>query len=197
MQYYNQKIKGKSVVILLFILLVSVLCGVLTSTNATAYTDAQKKQAKAWLSSHGYPPTRAGAYQAVSDYRSGKLKLSESEQKLAKSAGVTVDSDKKDSTSKKSAKKAKKKKEKKEKRAIKEPLKSEQPSKSAQISESEQPSKLEQMSGSEKPQESKKPEKAEMSESESGEKSLNWMMWVWIAVGLVAVVWGLLKKKRR
>ena len=35
-----------------------------------AYTDEEKQQAKSWLSSHGYPPTRAGAEQAYQDYTS-------------------------------------------------------------------------------------------------------------------------------
>ena len=34
-----------------------------------AYTDEEKQQAKSWLSSHGYPPTRAGAEQARSEER--------------------------------------------------------------------------------------------------------------------------------
>lgn len=52
-------------------------------SSVKAYTEAEKKQAKAWLSAHGYPPTKEGAYQAYSDYMSGKLKLSEAEQNLA------------------------------------------------------------------------------------------------------------------
>ena len=38
-----------------------------------AYTDEEKQQAKSWLSSHGYPPTRAGAEQAYQDYMDGKI----------------------------------------------------------------------------------------------------------------------------
>lgn len=53
------------------------------STTVKAYTEKQKQQAKAWLSAHGYSPTRGGAAQAYADYKSGKLKLSESEKKLA------------------------------------------------------------------------------------------------------------------
>ncbi|MCR5797583.1 MAG: hypothetical protein K6G63_06655 [Eubacterium sp.] len=48
--------------------------------QAEEYTESQKAQAKAWLSAHGYSPTRAGASQAYSDYLSGKLKLSASEE---------------------------------------------------------------------------------------------------------------------
>ena len=33
-------------------------------SSVKAYTEAEKKQAKAWLSAHGYPPTKGGAYQA-------------------------------------------------------------------------------------------------------------------------------------
>ena len=37
------------------------------------YTPEQKQAAKAWLSAHGYPPTRAGAAQAYQDFLDGKL----------------------------------------------------------------------------------------------------------------------------
>ncbi|MBR1507723.1 MAG: hypothetical protein IJ619_06955 [Eubacterium sp.] len=37
------------------------------------YTPEQKAQAKAWLSAHGYPPTRAGANQAYADFMAGKF----------------------------------------------------------------------------------------------------------------------------
>ena len=52
--------------------------------KVSAYTEQQKQQAKSWLTAHGYAPTREGAYQAYSDYKKGKLKLSEGEKKLAK-----------------------------------------------------------------------------------------------------------------
>ena len=37
------------------------------------YTQEEIEAAKAWLSAHGYPPTRAGAEQAYQDYLDGKL----------------------------------------------------------------------------------------------------------------------------
>lgn len=37
------------------------------------YTEEQKNAAKAWLSAHGYAPTRAGAAQAYQDYLNGKF----------------------------------------------------------------------------------------------------------------------------
>ena len=37
------------------------------------YTEEEKAQAKAWLSAHGYPPTRAGAQMAYQDYLNGKF----------------------------------------------------------------------------------------------------------------------------
>ena len=44
-----------------------------------AYTDEEKQQAKSWLSSHGYPPTRAGAEQAYQDYMDGKIDVPEAD----------------------------------------------------------------------------------------------------------------------
>ena len=41
--------------------------------SSDGYTDEQKAAAKAWLSSHGYAPTRAGANQAYQDYLNGKF----------------------------------------------------------------------------------------------------------------------------
>lgn len=77
-----------------------------------AYTEKQKKQVKAWLSSHGYPPTMEGAYQAYQDYLSGKLTLSEEEQELVdkntgKSSGKKKTKSKKKSGSKSNSKKKK------------------------------------------------------------------------------------------
>ena len=37
------------------------------------YSEEEKAAAKAWLSAHGYPPTRAGAQQAYEDYLNGKF----------------------------------------------------------------------------------------------------------------------------
>ena len=43
------------------------------SASASGYTPEQIAAAKAWLSSHGYAPTRAGGNQAYQDYLDGKL----------------------------------------------------------------------------------------------------------------------------
>lgn len=53
-------------------------------TSTKAYTEEEKQQAKAWLSAHGYSPTRAGAYQAYEDYKSGKLKLDDEQERTSK-----------------------------------------------------------------------------------------------------------------
>ena len=41
--------------------------------DGDGYTEEQKNAAKAWLSAHGYPPTRAGAAMAYQDYLNGKF----------------------------------------------------------------------------------------------------------------------------
>ena len=42
-------------------------------TPTKAYTEEEKQQAKAWLSSHGYSPDAGGAQQAYQDYLNGKF----------------------------------------------------------------------------------------------------------------------------
>lgn len=44
-----------------------------TQSGSSGYTEEQKAAAKAWLSAHGYAPTRVGAYQAYADYLNGKF----------------------------------------------------------------------------------------------------------------------------
>lgn len=60
-----------------FILIFVLFFGVMTISSRPvqtyAYTEEEKQQAKAWLSAHGYAPTRAGAQQAYQDYKDGKL----------------------------------------------------------------------------------------------------------------------------
>lgn len=69
-------IKNQLARFILVICLVAVPASVGTSSVAAQeYTEEQKQQAKAWLSAHGYAPTREGAYQAYADYKSGKLKI--------------------------------------------------------------------------------------------------------------------------
>lgn len=107
----NRKTKSANAVVLIIIILffaTGCLFSIVNknSTIVKAYTEEQKQQAKAWLSAHGYSPTKEGAYQAYEDYLNGKLILNESEQKrvnkeLAKSS-------KKSATKKKKAGKKKK-----------------------------------------------------------------------------------------
>lgn len=79
--------------------------------TVNAYTEKQKKQVKAWLSAHGYPPTMEGAYQAYQDYLSGKLTLSEEEQELVnKNIGKTPKKKKAKSKKKSNSKSNSKKK---------------------------------------------------------------------------------------
>nr|MCR5214558.1 hypothetical protein [Eubacterium sp.] len=47
--------------------------GASSDSSSSEYTEEQKNAAKAWLSAHGYAPTRAGAAQAYQDYLDGKL----------------------------------------------------------------------------------------------------------------------------
>ncbi len=111
----RNKGKRKSIILLVCLfVLAGCICRTVNSpvTVTKAYTEEQKKQAKAWLSAHGYPPTTEGAYQAYSDYQSGKLKLSEEDQKrvektLGKSSSKDKDGKKKKKTSKKKSKKKK------------------------------------------------------------------------------------------
>lgn len=54
------------------------------------YTEEEKAQAKAWLSAHGYPPTRAGAAQAYQDYLDGKFDDDSQVQAAAEANNVTT-----------------------------------------------------------------------------------------------------------
>ncbi len=107
--------KRKSIILLIFLfVLAGCICQTVNSPAMVtkAYTEEQKQQVKEWLSAHGYPPTMEGAYQAYSDYQSGKLKLSEEDQKrvektLGKSSSKDKDGKKKKKTSKKKSKKKK------------------------------------------------------------------------------------------
>ena len=120
----RNKGKRKSIILLVCLfVLAGCICRTVNSpvTVTKAYTEEQKKQAKAWLSAHGYPPTTEGAYQAYSDYQSGKLKLSEEDQKrVEKTLGKSSSKDKK-SKKKKSAKKSVKKSADKTNKATAEP----------------------------------------------------------------------------
>ena len=53
---------------------VMVLSGLMcVRTRSYAYTEEQKRQAKAWLSAHGYSPDAGGAAAAYQDYLNGKF----------------------------------------------------------------------------------------------------------------------------
>ena len=69
-----------------------------------AYTDEEKQQAKSWLSSHGYPPTRAGAEQAYQDYMDGKIDVPEADAYMGKNQKNDIE-EKKNSTVKTETKK--------------------------------------------------------------------------------------------
>ena len=71
---------------LLFVLMLILGAVMITSRPVAtyAYTDEEKQQAKSWLSSHGYPPTRAGAEQAYQDYKDGKIDVPEADEHLGR-----------------------------------------------------------------------------------------------------------------
>lgn len=54
------------------------------------YTEEEKAQAKAWLSAHGYPPTREGAAQAYQDYLDGKFDDDPDIQAAARENNITT-----------------------------------------------------------------------------------------------------------
>lgn len=64
----------KGTMCLVTMLLAACMCfsGAFTSVTK-AYTEEEKAQAKAWLSAHGYAPTREGAEAAYQDYLDGKF----------------------------------------------------------------------------------------------------------------------------
>lgn len=84
-----------------------------------AYTDEEKQQAKSWLSSHGYPPTRAGAEQAYQDYMDGKIDVPEADAYMGKNQKNDIE-EKKNSTVKTETKEQKQQKEEKKKKEQKE-----------------------------------------------------------------------------
>ena len=83
------------------LLIVMLVLGAVTITGRPvqtyAYTEQQKQQAKSWLSSHGYAPTRAGAEQAYQDYMDGKIDVPEADAYLGKNKQKKVEK-KKNST---------------------------------------------------------------------------------------------------
>lgn len=68
------KVMKKWFVIILFATVLALTSGIKTAPVTHAeYTQEEKEQAKAWLSAHGYAPTREGAAQAYQDYLNGKF----------------------------------------------------------------------------------------------------------------------------
>ena len=63
------------VVLLLLIFALTFSSGVSVRAEGddSGYSEEEKEAAKAWLSAHGYPPTRAGAEAAYQDYLNGKF----------------------------------------------------------------------------------------------------------------------------
>lgn len=78
------------VMFLFFLGISSVVYG--DEKDSDGYTDEQKAAAKAWLSSHGYAPTRAGANQAYQDYLNGKF---DNDPEVQKALGKTVTTEEK------------------------------------------------------------------------------------------------------
>ncbi|MBR6404183.1 MAG: hypothetical protein IKS48_12420 [Eubacterium sp.] len=66
---------------LLKVFLIVIICAFCLNVGFTVhaddeysgYSEEEKEAAKAWLSAHGYPPTRAGAEMAYQDYLNGKF----------------------------------------------------------------------------------------------------------------------------
>lgn len=113
--------KKRIILVVLFLLTGCVSLSSYRHTTFTkAYTEKQKQEAKAWLSAHGYPATKEGAYQAYRDYLSGKLTLGEDDQKrLDQSLGKSSKKDKERTQKKKKGKSSKKKRSSdKEKEAV-------------------------------------------------------------------------------
>ena len=59
-------------------------------TDTSGYTEEEKNAVKAWLSAHGYPPTRAGAEQAYQDFLNGKL---DNDPQVRKYKGLDTETD--------------------------------------------------------------------------------------------------------
>lgn len=107
----NAERKNRIILLVLFLLIGCVfLASGRPATVAKAYTEEQKQEAKAWLSAHGYPATKEGAYQAYRDYLSGKLTLSEEDQKRINQSLGQSSKKKKNRTEKKQDKSSKNKK---------------------------------------------------------------------------------------
>ncbi len=88
-----------------------------TAMAEEEYTEEEKAQAKAWLSAHGYPPTREGANQAYQDYLDGKFDEElESNPELKKQAEEALDNTTEAPTDTEKTKKKKNNKKKKKKR---------------------------------------------------------------------------------
>ncbi len=124
---HNRKKQLIKCILLLCLLLVPTSVGT-SSVAAQEYTEEQKQQAKAWLSAHGYAPTREGAYQAYADYKSGKLKIDMGDVGKAKESLKNKKKAKKKTQDKKTKKKAAKKSVKKTSKEIAEPNTDEAPS---------------------------------------------------------------------
>lgn len=59
-------------------------------TDTSGYTEEEKNAVKAWLSAHGYPPTRAGAEQAYQDFLNGKF---DNDPEVRKYKGLDTETD--------------------------------------------------------------------------------------------------------
>ena len=81
---------GMKKLLLIFMLVLSTVTFAGRSVQTYAYTEQQKQEAKAWLSAHGYAPTRAGAEQAYQDYKDGKIDIPEANEHLGRNKKKNV-----------------------------------------------------------------------------------------------------------
>lgn len=76
---------GMKKLLLIFRLILATVTFAGRSVQTYAYTEQQKQEAKAWLSAHGYAPTRAGAEQwHIRIIRIGKIDVPEADEHLGR-----------------------------------------------------------------------------------------------------------------
>lgn len=186
----NAERKNRIILLVLFLLIGCVfLASGRPATVAKAYTEEQKQEAKAWLSAHGYPATKEGAYQAYRDYLSGKLTLSEEDQKRINQSLGQSSKKKKNRTEKKQDKSSKNKKsvdKKKEASATPQTKRSDNEKEEVQKQQSA-------LSASPSPEAKKVETKTEASEDKSADKSTGiGKGYLWGGVCLLALLAGII-----
>lgn len=186
----NAERKNRIILLVLFLLIGCVfLASGRPATVAKAYTEEQKQEAKAWLSAHGYPATKEGAYQAYRDYLSGKLTLSEEDQKRINQSLGQSSKKKKNRTEKKQDKSSKNKKsvdKKKEASATPQTKRSDNEKEEVQKQQSA-------LSASPSPEAKKVETKTEASEDKSADRSTGiGKGYLWGGVCLLALLAGII-----